>query len=50
MSVIDIGYTQLHSEYTTSTAEYDVYEGNVYTHMFIQLNIVLLNLMFTVSA
>ena len=50
VSVVDIGYTQLHSEYTTSTAEYDVYEGNVYTHMFIQLNIVLLNLMFTVSA
>ena len=27
VSVVDIGYTQLHSEYTTSTTEYDVYEG-----------------------
>ena len=33
VSVVDIGYTQLHSEYTTSTTEYDVYEGNVYTHI-----------------
>ena len=27
VSVVDIGYTQLHSEYTTSTTENDVYEG-----------------------
>ena len=29
VSVVDIGYTQLHSEYTTSTTEYDVYEGTL---------------------
>ena len=27
VSVVDIGYTQLHSEYTTIATEYDVYEG-----------------------
>ena len=52
VSVVDIGYTHLHSEYTTSTAEYYVYEGmcipcEVYyifqfTFLFLELEIKLI--------
>ena len=34
VSVVDIGYTQLHSEYTTNTTEYDVYEGMGYDNIY----------------
>ena len=38
VSVVDIGYTQLHSEYTTSTTEYDVYEGTTCMDTYIITN------------
>ncbi len=36
VSVVDIGYTQLHSEYTTSSAEYEVYRAGMWICTFIR--------------